>query len=355
MKLFNIKNMVLIFFFLLMSLSGCLETIPSPLCPQNSTCLISTFTNLPPTEVLETPYNPDPTQEIPVPTKIPSFSITPASTPTLRVDPTRIVPWPSGLPELLSNAKFNGKTQVSTICGYDPNSRQIECESHSLPKNWAPAYLALHYLWEDPLPPNPCSEEAQTSCNDSQSRQGRPEYKIATEAEGRAISGTSVQWFSQFRTSTAGIYQILEVPKYSRCQLSFRVMIWSAGGSDPIQPWKDRYEARGLLGWIENQPIYGEPFTSDLSSEDDRASAEVFLVASTIDSSNELFSESNIISRKYGFEDGIYDQFNEPLVLEFDTLDSSSPILIGIIVKFMWPNAHNNAYIENASLTCLGE
>jgi LysM repeat protein len=222
------------------------------------------------------------------------------------VTPTRIVTdpgIPADAPNLLANPGFEGSV------------RSVDFVEVNVFEGWEPFYC------DEPYTPEKCPAPRQGSGNPAGLQMGRPEYKL-TDIGNRVHGGqTAQQWFCFFRSCRAGVYQTVTTTPGATCEAGAYVQSWSANGTG---------------------------FTSDLSTQDERDNATWFIRVN-LAGDTFAFSDANLISRGFGYADGIYDQY---VKISYIFTANSTTTTVFFENLRLWPVANNDNYIDDAYVRC---
>jgi hypothetical protein len=158
---------------------------------------------------------------------------------------------------------------------------------------------------------------------------GRPEFKIAN-VSGRYRDGKSAQqWFCFFRTCQAGVYQRIDTKPGEVCEVSAYVQSWSSNG------------AAGTDGKL---------YTSDTATQDDQDNS-VWRIKVDTDGGTYAFGSGTLTSRDFTYRDGHYDKFVQ---IRYTFTATGDHATIFFENFRLWPFAHNDSYIDDASVQCVG-
>jgi hypothetical protein len=211
--------------------------------------------------------------------------------------------------------------------GFEGNARPVIFPEVNVMPDWEPFYC------DKPYAPRQCSalrrdtqSPPREGYNEPNLMMGRPEFKVAN-VEGRYRSGKSAQqWFCFFRVCQAGVFQNIPTNQGETCTVTAYVQTWSAADAD------------GSNG----------PFTSDIETEDDRDNS-VWRIRVDPAGGDYAFDPDLQVSRDYTYDDGHYDRFIE-ISFTFKAESDSATIFFENIR--LWPVAHNDNYIDDASVIC---
>ncbi len=236
------------------------------------------------------------------PTATATASPPPAGSPT----PTPIVPdvtIPDNAPNRFTNPGFEGST------------RPVVFGEINVFEGWEPFYC------DQPYTPEKCPAPRQGSGNPPGLMMGRPEYK-PTDIANRVRRGeTAQQWFCFWRTCRAGVFQTIDTTPGAVCETGAYVQSWSANGTG---------------------------YTSDLQTADQRANSTWFIRVDQSGGSN-AFAEGVLVSRGFGYADGIYDRYVKISYI-FRATGSRTTIFFDNLR--LWPIANNDNYIDEAYVRC---
>jgi len=234
-----------------------------------------------------------------VPTAVPTTPSGPA-TPTQIVGPVVI---PSNASNLVTNSSFTG--QVRPVIFGEVNVFE----------SWEPFYC------DQPYTQQKCPAPRQGSGNPPGLMMGRPEYK-PTDVANRVHSGkTAQQWFCFWRTCDAGIFQTVTTTPGAVCVAGAFVQSWSANGTG---------------------------FTSDLQTADQRANSTWFIRVDPTGGTS-AFANSILISRGFGYGDGIYDKYVE---ISYQFAATSNKATVFFENLRLWPISNNDNYIDDVYVRC---
>ncbi len=277
-------------------------TAPATTSPPTTTPTTATPT---PTTTLTTTVSPTTA----VPTTAAPTTPPPTTPPTAApggASPTPIVPVvtiPANAPNLFANPSFEGQT------------RPVIFGEVNLFQSWEPFYC------DEPYTPQKCPALRQGTGNPEGLLMGRPEYK-ATDLDNRVHSGnTAQQWFCFFRTCRAGVFQTVTTTPGAVCETGAYVQSWSANATG---------------------------YVSDLLTQDQRANSTWFIRVDTTGGTN-AFAEGVLVSRGFGYGDGIYDQY---VLITYTFTATSSRATIFFENLRLWPIANNDNYIDDAYVRC---
>jgi len=145
-------------------------------------------------------------------------------------------------------------------------------------------------------------------------------------SDRRVQSGKqSQQWFNNFRPHDAGVYQIVDTPPGAVCEAGAYVQSWS--------------NAVGSTNTL-----------SDLKTQDDRDNYRWFI---RVDTSGgiDAYADSVLISRAFGYNDGIYDKF---VLIKYRFVAQGDKTTVFFGSRTLWPMGNNNSYIDDAYVICAG-
>lgn len=241
-------------------------------------------------------------------TLVPSNTPTPTATniPVQDPSPTPIdngVDVPANAPNRLANAGFEGRV------------RPVIFPEVNLYEGWEPFYC------DEPYTPEKCPALRRGTGNPEWLMMGRPEYK-PTDVRNRVHSGTTAQqWFCFWRTCRAGVFQTVTTTPGATCVAGAWVQSWSSNGTG---------------------------FTSDLQTLDQRANSTWFI---RVDPSGGInaFADGLLISRGFGYSDGIYDKY---VNIEYEFIATGTRATIFFENLRLWPVANNDNYIDDAYVRC---
>lgn len=248
-------------------------------------------------------------QNLPTPPVLPTETSTTEPTPSIEVPTSTITPTPDyalGV-NLFENPSFEG--------AYSP---RIFGEVN-VAESWEPFYCDEPYVAEG------CPAPRIGSGNPEGLRMGRPEYKPA-QTEERVHSGqTAQQWFCFFRTCQAGVYQTVETVPGATYEACAYVQSWSAG---------------------DEHGTDGQQYHSWTATDDDRANSSWAIIVD-LTGGNYAFANHVIRSNRFTYEDGHYDQFAQ-MCYTFTATGRQTTIFFENLR--LWPFAHNDSYIDDASV-----
>jgi LysM repeat protein len=220
--------------------------------------------------------------------------------------PTPIVPVvtvPANLPNRFANPGFEGSV------------RPVIFGEVNVYEDWEPFYC------DEPYTATKCPALRQGSGNPPGLQMGRPEYK-PTDIGNRVHSGlTAQQWFCFWRTCDAGVFQTITTTPGATCEAGAYVQSWSANGTG---------------------------FTSDLQTADQRANSTWFIRIDTSGGTN-AFANNVLISRGFGYSDGIYDKY---VRISYTFTATSNQTTVFFENLRIWPISNNDNYIDDAYLRC---
>jgi hypothetical protein len=188
---------------------------------------------------------------------------------------------------------------------------------------WDPLYC------DKPYAPTSCPAERQGAGNPFGLFMGRPEYK-PTDVANRVHSGrTAQQLFCFWRTCRAGVQQTIETAPGETCQVSVWVQSWSAEsaiGTDGVE------------------------FHSETATKDQRDNS-TWVIRVDPNGGTYAFGSGLLSSRVYGFQDGHYDKWAQ---IRYEFVATGPKTTIFFENLRLWPVAHNDSYIDDASVICAG-
>lgn len=152
---------------------------------------------------------------------------------------------------------------------------------------------------------------------------GRPEYKPTSLADRVYTEPSAQQFFSFYRAHSAGVYQIVDTIPGAVC----RVDAW-------------------VQSWSSNRDVY--PPVSDLDTQDGRDNSTWRIIVDLGGGENP-FSDGLPMSRGFGYDDGIYDQY-APISFVFIAKNIRTSVFFQDYRRY--PVKHNDAYIDSASVRC---
>jgi len=277
--------------------------------------------------------------DTPTPTLTPSptLTITPSLTPT--IDPfftPSLTPTASDTPEVTSRiptaTPIPNRPETNRLSnpGFEGQTRPVIFGEVNVFTDWEPFYCDVPYSLEPcPAKRRDTSSPARPSYNEPDLLMGRPEYKIAN-VEGRYHGGISAQqWFCFFRVCQAGVYQQIDTKVGERCEVSAYVQTWSANDS------------RGTNGTL---------YTSDKATQDDQDNS-VWRIRVDPNGGTYAFSPDVLVSRDFTYADGHYDKFIQ-IRATFTATSNHATIFFENLR--IWPFTHNDSYIDDAAVQCIG-
>jgi LysM repeat protein len=240
-------------------------------------------------------------------------TLTPTSTPTRDPDaidtPTPIVPVltvPASAADLLVNGGFEGDTL------------QVGFEDVLVFTGWLPYYC------DQPYTDSRCPALRQGFGNPVGLLMNRPSYS-ATSADGRVHGGgTAQQWSCYYTACRAGVYQVVQTEPGSFCEAGAYVQSWSTHGTSLL---------------------------SDLATAADRDNS-TWLIRVDRSGDTAAFAESSsmLLSRGFGYLDGVYDRF---VKISYTFTASGSQTTIYFENLRLWPFARNVSYLDDAYVRCI--
>jgi hypothetical protein len=197
--------------------------------------------------------------------------------------------------------------------------------------DWEPFYCDQPYTKDKcPALRRDTKRPPRSGYNDPGLEMGRPEYK-PTDVSNRIRSGKSAQqWFCFFRVCQAGVFQTVKTTAGQNCQVSVYVQSWS--------------EANDAIG------TDGKPFTSDTATKDDRDNSVWRIRVDPNGGSNAFKSNGMLVSRDFTYDDGHFDKFAK---ISFSFTATSDEATIFFENVRLWPFAHNDNYIDDATINCV--
>ncbi len=248
-------------------------------------------------------------------TLMPTATFTPTPTPTTTpnpdeiLTPTPIVPdveIPPDAPNLFVNAGFEGET------------RAVLFDDVKVFPGWEPFYCDVPYTGEK------CPALRQGSGNPEGLMMARPRFSSADLARRVAEGMTSQQWSCRYAPCRAGVYQTVTTVPGAVCEAGIAVQSWSTNSTS-------------------------NPF-SDLITSDDRDNSTWFIRIDLNGGTDAFASGPNmLISRGFGYDDGIYDQFATIRYIFTATGERTTVFFENLR---LWPFARNINYADNAYLRC---
>ena len=281
--------------------------VPSP----TSTTGPSATPTASPTGTQRPTGTPTPTLTLtPTPAITLTIGVTPSLTPTSTEwpTPTPLVPdatVPANVPNLLTNPGFEGA------------SRTVGLSTVNVLEGWEPFYCDQPYTVER------CPALRQGTGNPAGLMMGRPAFE-ATQIEGRVHGGQSAQrWSCNWLTCRGGVFQTVATTPGATCVAGAYVQSWSNNATDPFSDLLTR-DLRDNSLWIIRVDLAGG-------------------TAAFVESS------SMLISRGFGYEDNIYDQYTEISYVFVAT----GPLTTVFFENLrLWPLANNSSYLDDAYVRC---
>lgn len=283
--------------------------------PKPPTATATATATATPTAVPSPTSTPTPTLTlVPGVTASPSETPTPTETPELTATyppgfntPTPFAPSatvPPNAPNLLTNPGFEGQAQS---VGFD---------DVLVLNGWQPFYCDQPYTAEK------CPALRLGSGNPVNLLMGRPAFQPTNEA-GKVNSGTTAQqWSCTWRACRGGVYQTVQTTPGALCEAGAFVQSWS---TDDVLS-----------------------FASDLVTRDDRDNSTWFIIVDPTGGTN-AYANGLLVSRGFGYDDGIYDQY-VPISYLFTATGSQVTVFFENLR--LWPITNNVNYIDDAYLRC---
>jgi hypothetical protein len=258
------------------------------------------------------------------PTQVPTANLNP---PTNTPPPTAsFTPSPSGpSPTPIANG-----TNLFKNPGFEGNTRPVIFGEVNVFTDWEPFYCDQPYTKDKcPALRRDTQKPPRSGYNDPDLLMGRPEYK-PTDVSNRIHGGKlAQQWFCFFRVCQAGVFQTVQTQAGQSCQVSAFVQSWSAAdaiGTD------------------------GNAFTSDSATKDDRDNSVWRIRVDPNGGANAFKSSGMLVSRDFTYDDGHYDKY---VKITFAFTATSSETTIFFENVRLWPVAHNDNYIDDATINCV--
>lgn len=246
---------------------------------------------------------------IPTATTYPTATLTPTANPDEILTPTPIVPdveIPPDAPNLFVNPSFEGETRV------------VLFDDVKVFPGWEPFYC------DTPYTAAKCPALRQGSGNPEGLTMARPRFSAADLARRVAEGLTAQQWSCRYASCRAGVYQTVATVPGAVCEAGIAVQSWSTNSTS-------------------------NPF-SDLVSRDDRDNSTWFIRIDLNGGTDAFASGPNmLISRGFGYDDGIYDQY---AVISYIFTSTGERTTVFFENLRLWPFARNSNYVDNAYLRC---
>jgi hypothetical protein len=207
--------------------------------------------------------------------------------------------------------------------GFEGSTRPVIFGEVNVFEGWEPFYC------DTPYTKKRCPAERIGDGNPQGLEMGRPEYK-PTNVGNRVHSGsTAQQWFCFFRACRAGVFQTIQTKAGETCEVTAWVQTWSANGDTGTD---------------------GGAYTSDTKTKDDRDNS-TWRIKIDLDGGNDAFDSSLLVSRAFTYDDGHYDKYAK---IQFNFTATGSKTTIFFENLRLWPVAHNDNYLDDASVKCSG-
>lgn len=314
------------------------ETPSSPPIPTDPLLTVTATDTLTPTltATMTASLTATPTRT-PPPTLTPTYTI--AFTPTNTPSATHTVVTPF-VPPTNTNVPTNTSATATPLPagagtnlfanpGFEGIWRPVIFPEVNVFVDWQPFYC------DEPYTPQKCPAErrdtqspARQGFNEPNLLMGRPEFK-PSDVSNRLHSGkTAQQWFCQFRTCRAGVFQTVSTTPGYNCEVTAWVQTWSA---------KTPYGTDG------------KPYTSDTATADDRANSTWFIKVDP-GGGTYAFKDGILTSRAFTYDDGHFDKFAQ---IRFSFTAASSQATIFFENLRLWPFPFNDSYIDDASVRCV--
>lgn len=201
--------------------------------------------------------------------------------------------------------------------GFEGNFRPVVFREINVFEAWEPFYCADPYIWEH------CPDEGkcEIDCAHPSSGKGRPEYK-PTGIDKYVNSGASAQqWFCSFWPCRGGVFQTVATKPGEVCEVGAYVQSWSNNDGN---------------------------IASDIDSDSDKVNARWQILVDPYGGSN-AFALGLDKSRKFGFADGIYDQF---VLIQHTFVAKSNYATVFFYDYRMWGFINNDSFIDDAYVIC---
>ncbi len=267
-------------------------------------------------------------------TASPSPAPTNTPPPTATSDPNYTPPAPTAAP----TATAGGATATAAPTGanrfdnpgFEGSTRPVIFGEVNVYNGWEPFYCDEPYTKAKcPAERRDTQSPPRPGYNDPGLLMGRPEYK-PTDVANRIHGGSSAQqWFCFFRVCRAGVFQTIRTRPGEVCEVSAYVQSWSAAGP---------------------QGTDGQAFTSDTATADDRDNSSWRIKVDLSGGSN-AFDQGLLESRKFTYEDKHYDRYAK---ISFTFTATGERTTIFFENLRLWPFAHNDSYIDDATAICSG-
>lgn len=203
--------------------------------------------------------------------------------------------------------------------GFEGAPRRAGFDAVNVVEDWQAFYCAEPYTDEA------CGSVTRNdgSGSDAFLRYSIPEFDSVTTG-GRVHGGAqSQQWYCEYRTCQGGVYQVFPTTPGEVCE---------------VGAWVQSYSSE------ED----GDPFESDLRTEDSRDSSTWYV---RIDPSGGSFAwkEPWVVSRPFGYADGIYDQYAR-ISTTFVATGNYATLYIENVR--LWPLKNNFNWVDDAFAYC---
>ncbi len=235
-------------------------------------------------------------------------TLTPTASPTEWPTPTPLVPdvnIPANAPNLFANPGFEGV------------SRAVGDDTVNVLEGWEPFYCDRPYTVER------CPALRQGTGNPAGLMMGRPIFE-ATQTEGRVHGGQSAQrWSCNWLTCRGGVFQTVRTTPGATCVAGAYVQSWSTNAAEPFSDLLTRDQRDNSL-WIIRVDLAGGTAAFDESP-------------------------SMLISRGFGYEDNIYDQYTE---ISYVFVATGQLTTVFFENLRLWPLTNNSNYLDDAYLRC---
>ncbi len=247
-------------------------------------------------------------------TPVKTATPTPA-TPTATRDPNAILtptpivpltPIPANAPNLLTNPGFEGQT------------RRVLFDGVNVFEGWEPYYC------DEPYTDSKCPALRLGFGNPEGLTMGRPEYASTTVTSRVHGGATAQQWTCRYSACRAGVFQTIDTVPGALCEAGAYVQSLSTNGT-------------GL--------------TSDVATRDDRDNV-TWLLRVDLSGGTFAFAENDddlLISRGFGYADGVYDQY---VKISYTFAATGSRTTIYFENLRLWPFAKNVSYLDDAYVRC---
>jgi hypothetical protein len=149
-------------------------------------------------------------------------------------------------------------------------------------------------------------------------------------------SGATAQhWLCPFNACRAGVYQTFPTAPGEVCEVGAWVQSWSA------------FHGYG----IDEDGNLTRPYLSELDTQDARDSA-IWRIRIDPSGGGQAWADHVLVSRAFGYEEGIYDQY---VKISFTFTATGDRATVFFENLRLWPLPHNDNYIDDAYAYCSHE